>query len=179
MAIEKYSDKNTYVSILNENHLQQLDSFNSKNVELNQFLVKDAFGYQELHLGKTYILFNQESKIVSYLTLAMGALKIPDKQEFEFHGKKLKQYPKDFPNQFPALLIGKLATNKEEEGKGGAGLLLDYAVKKALQLREQIDCSHLIVHAYPESIEWHKAKGFKTHLKEVTGRETIPMYFEL
>jgi hypothetical protein len=26
-----------------------------------------------------------------------------------FVGKKLGEYPKDFPNQFPALLLGKLA----------------------------------------------------------------------
>ena len=176
---EKYSSTNTYLSILTDDHKPIILHFLSKNEDLNEFLVRDALEYQKLNLGITYMLFNKEKKLVSYITLGMGALKIPDKKEFEFKGKMLKDYPKDFPSQFPALLIGKLATDKDEEGMGGASLLLDYAVKTILGLRDKIGCAYLVAHVYPESLDWYKTKGFKTYVTQVANRETIPMYFEL
>ncbi|SRR3989339_234490 len=113
------------------------------------------------------------------MTLATGALKVPDKLEFEFRGKKLREYPKDFPNQFPALLVGKLATDKNEEGNGGAGLLLDYAVKLALEIRGKVGCIYLVADSYKESMNWYKKKGFRTYIKDTSQRTTIPMYLEL
>ena len=129
--VEKYKPEDVYITILKEQ--SQIYEFNSSNEDLNEFLKKDAFGYQKLRLGVTYLMCNKTTdKVISYLTLAMGSLKIPYKEEFKFRGKRLIDYTKNFSNQFPALLIGKFATEQKEEGKGCAGLLLDYAVKTAI-----------------------------------------------
>jgi len=147
---------------------------------MNNFLKTDAFEYQNLHLGTSYLLLNQDkTKMVSYVTLAMGALKIPDKENFELRGKKLKEYPKDFPNQFPALLIGQLANDKNEEGRGAAGILVDYAIKLALKYREEVGCAYIVAHVYIDKTEWYKKKGFRTYINDPKGRETVPMYLEL
>ncbi len=62
--------------------------------------------FQRLHLGVTYLLISKsDRKLISYLTLATGSLKIPDEKEFILRGRRLGDYPKDFPRQFPALLI--------------------------------------------------------------------------
>ena len=147
------------------------------------FLVKDAIEYQKLNLGITYLLISKNSgKLLSYTTFCMGALKLPERMdEFVFKGKRLKDYPKDFPNQFPALLIGKLATDKREVGKGGAGFLLDFAVKTAFEIRSRIGCAYMVAHAYtrPDIIKWYENKGFGSYLTDAKGRDTIPMYFEL
>ncbi|HLD59991.1 MAG TPA: hypothetical protein VI912_03290 [Candidatus Bilamarchaeaceae archaeon] len=135
--------------------------------------------YQKLNLGMTYLLFNKNNEPISYVTLGMGALKIPNKEQFEFRGKKLKEYPKEFPNNFPALLIGKLATNKSQENKGGAGILLDFSVKLALKVRKEMGCAYLIAHVYLESISWYEKKGFRTFISDTKKRDTIPMYLEL
>lgn len=127
----------------------------------------------------TYLLFNGGDKLVSYITLGMGALRIPDKGVFVFRGRRLADYPKDFPSQFPGLLIGKLATDKSEAGKGGASILLDFAVKVALEAREKIGCAYLLAHVYPESTGWYEKRGFRTYVENAAGRETVPMYFEL
>jgi len=58
-------------------------------------------------------------------------------------------------------------------------LLVDYSVRMALEAGEKTGCAYLVAHVYPESIEWYKKKGFRTYVKEIAGRETIPMYFEL
>lgn len=177
--LEKYTEKNAKIVILSSEQSILLNFFKSNNSELNQFLAKDALGYQNLNLGITYLLVNIENKLVSYITLGMGALKIPDKSTFEFHGKKLNEYPKEFPNQFPALLIGKIATDKTEEAKGGATFLLKFATSIALELKQKIGCAYLVAHSYPESVNWYKSKGFKTYLAKTSERETIPVYFEL
>lgn len=96
-------------------------------------------------------------------------------------GKKLHDYPKDFPSQFPALLIGKLATDESAEGRGCASILLKYAASIALQEREKVGRAFLVAHAKgkDEVINWYKKRGFKTYIQDIAGRETVPMYFEL
>ena len=75
---------------MSDRHKGFLANFRSNKEELNDFLVSDALEYQRLHLGITYLLFSVENKLISYMTLAMGALKIPD-EDFELRGKKLKE----------------------------------------------------------------------------------------
>ena len=177
--MEKYSSDNTHIAQLSEKDFSVLRTFQSVNLDLNNFLIRDAIEYQKMKLGITYLLFNYQAKLVSYTTLSMGSLKIPDKEEFKFLGKRIFEYSKEFPGSFPALLIGKLATDKTQESKGGASLLLDYAVRLSIELREKIGCSYIVAHAYPETVSWYQKKGFKTYVKEFKNLETIPMYFEL
>lgn len=180
MTAEKYKPEEVYITILNGQ--SRIQEFNSTNEDLNEFLKKDALEYQRLHLGITYLLCAKGTeRIISYLTLAMGSLKIPDRTKFELRGRRLGEYPKEFPNQFPALLIGRLATDKGEEGKGGAKLLLDFAVKTALSVRERVGCGYLLAHAYASQdvIGWYKRAGFKTYVERIEKEETVPMYFEL
>lgn len=182
MPASKYTAKDVYIAVLTEESLPLLSSFKSENEELNEYLQKDALPYQKIHLGITYALFSKEGgKPISYASIAMGSLRIPDEKEFVLKGKKLQEYPKDFPRQFPALLIGKLATDQTESGRGGAGLLLDFVVKLALRVRAEIGCSHIIAHAKPKqsTIDWYVHKGFATDISDWKGRETVPMYFEL
>ncbi len=178
----KYAPDEVYISILKEEHTPLIANFSCDDKELNEYLKKDALAYQNLHLGVTYVLFTKlANKPVSYMTLAMGSLKIPDKHEFILRGKKLREYTKIFPQQFPALLIGKLATDKNEEGKGAASILLDYAAKIAMNARQQFGCSHLIAHARATEkiVDWYKKRGLVTYVEDLIGRDTIPMYFEL
>ena len=171
--MEFYNGSNSHIEVLNSKHSSVVVLFESSKPELNEFLRKDAFGYQNLNLGITYLLLDDKNKLLAYVTLGMGSLRIPDMHEFDFHGKKLKEYPKDFPNQFPALLIGKLATNKDDENKGGGGLLLDYALKIAMEEKQKIGCAYVLAHVYPESLDWYKKNGFQTYVKGIASKETI------
>ncbi len=179
----RYGVEDAFISMLSDEHLHHLQSFSSGNFELNDFLQKDALGYQNLHLGITYLLFRKsDSKLLAYTTLSMGALKLPEKkEEFVFAGRKLGEYPKDFPNQLPALLIGKLATDKSEEGRGAASLLLDFATRIALEQRKAVGCAFLVAHVYakPDVVGWYERKFFKRIVQKLEGRETIPLYSEL
>ena len=112
----------------------------------------------------------------------MSAIRLVDERDnFQAGGRRLSEYPKNFPNQFPALLIGRLATDKNEQGKGAASLLLDKALQMAFDERERIGCVCLAAHAYnePKVIEWYKKRKFKLCSDAKKGMDTVPMYFEL
>lgn len=181
--MQKYNADNSYTQILSENFHGNILKFQSKETEINEFLFKDAIEYQKLNLGITYILISKETEnIVSYITISSGALRLPENRtDFVFKGKRLTSYPKDFPNQFPALLIGKLATDEQQEGKGGASLLVDLATALAIKIKNEVGCAFLVTHAKAkqEVFDWYKKKGFKTFIQDMAGRETVPMYFEL
>jgi len=180
MPDARYGDSDCYISLLSESHRSAVSAFESDKEELNEFLAKDACGYQNLNLGATYLLFSKEGdRLISYITLSMGALKIPEGEEFEFRGKRLKEYPKEFPRNFPALLIGKLATDRREEARGEASLLLAYAAGKALQMQKEIGCAYLMAHVYSDKIGWYAHRGFKTFIADPSRMETVPMYVEL
>ena len=178
-----YGQENTYVSILKEDHRHLIPNFKSDNNELNDFLLKDALGYQSLHFGITYLLFSKsDNKLLAFITLSMGTIRLSDERlDFIAGGRRLEEYPKNFPNQFPALLIGRLATDTSEQNKGAASLLLDFAVKMALDEREKIGCVCLAAHAYNDKkvIDWYLKKRFKLCLGVKKELDTVPMYFEL
>ncbi len=183
MEKTRYAPAEAFVSVLSEEHLPLLQSFDSENEELNHFLKKDALGYQRLHIGTTYLLFCKcDGKLLAYITLSMGALKLPEKKEgFMLAGRRLEEYPKDFPNQLPALLMGKLATDRAEEGRGAASILLKHAMAVALEHRKAMGCAFLVAHAYtePEVLGWYERKRFMRIVRNIEGRETVPMYLEL
>jgi GNAT superfamily N-acetyltransferase len=183
VSLEPHQNQETFIQMLGEEHLTRIAQFNSNNDELNDFLRKDALSYQKLHLGTTYLLLRKsDSKPLAYITLSMSALKLPEKkEEFILAGKRLGEYPKDFPNQLPALLLGKLATDKREEGKGAAGRLLDFAVHTALEQRKSIGCAFLVAQAYarPTVVGWYERKLFRRIIQKIEGRETVPLYLEL
>lgn len=177
---ERYSVGNTYISKLEEKYKSALLNFKSSEEDQNNFLHNDALEYAKLNLGVTYLLFRQsDNKLVAFTTLGMGAIRLPDKFEWELHGKKLKSYPKQFPNQFPALKVGQIATTKEEEGKGAGTLMLQFASRVASDLKSQIGCAYLVLDARSNKLDWYKKRGFRTWIQNFEGMETIPMYLEI
>ena len=106
----RYTVENTLMEILDEKHRGVIAKFKSTDSELNEFLNKDAFHFIRLKLGVSYLLIDKSSgDLISYSTLSTGAVRIDD--EKIFRGLRRKDYPKDLPNQFPALLVGRLATD--------------------------------------------------------------------
>jgi len=175
---QHYGPLNTYISKLDYKHESNLSSFNCTNSDQNDFLSSDALEYARLSLGVTYLLFDGASeKLLAFITLGTGAIKLPDKkEEWVLRGKKLKEYPKEFPRQFPALRIGQLATDCNEENKGAGTYLIHFAIRIGINLQANAGCAYLVANPYPERVPWYEKRGFKI-LQE--GKNTTQMYFEL
>lgn len=179
---KRYDVENTYISKFEDGHKEAIKNFKSSSEEQNDFILNDALEYSRLNLGSTYLLFDKENnKPLSFITLGMGALKLPDKSSWIFRGRKLAEYPKAFPSSFPALKIGQLATQEDEQGKGAASLLIDFATTIAVRCQKEIGCAYLLAdaHANEETVKWYEKRGFMRYLTNLEGRATIPMYVEL
>ena len=166
------------IETLSEKHRKDLSTFDCDHKDINEFARKDIFEYQQHNLGVSYILLNRERKLISFITLAMSALKLPKSIRME----KIEQgkiYDRYIPNQFPALKIGMLGTEKTEQRKGHAGGLIQHALNIAFDLTEITGCCYLILDAYPERVKWYEDNGF-TLLKETPGEDrSVPMYLRL
>lgn len=116
------------IELLTDNHV--VDSFDCGDEDKNKFLQKYALQNSKGGLGRTYVAVNpsDNTKVYGYYTISSSAVKFESLPEARF----LPRYP------IPAILIGKLATDKETQKQGlGTALLFD-ALKRAVRVAEEI-----------------------------------------
>ena len=80
----RYTNENTYRSVLCVEYSGIIANFESKGADQNEFLINDALEYAKLNLGITHLLFEKGTdKLLSFITLGMGTLKIPDEIDWD------------------------------------------------------------------------------------------------
>ena len=133
---------------LSKNHKKE--SFDCGNSFLNEFLKKYAFQNQNrYYVGTTYVISDGENNIIAYITLSGVSIKKTMLNE---------KYPYE---ELPALLIARLAIDKNFQGKGlGKGLLI-FGIRKALKQAEEVGCIGIVVDAKEEVINFYKKFGFE------------------
>lgn len=164
-----YNASNTYFSKLTEKYINKISAFECSHDDTNEFLKEDALNYQKLNIGVTYLLFSNKDELLGFVTLGMGAIKLPDNlriKEIEIR-------------QYPGLKIGRLATDAKKERKGCGRLMIDFSAKLALEMKEKAGCRYLLVDSYKDKVGFYEKLGFKTFIRKFGKRETIPMYMEL
>jgi len=169
-------DVDVFIEKLSEKHTKDLLSFSCGHSDMDGFAHKDLFVYQKQNIGVSYVLLDKTGKVLSFITLLTGAIKLPEHLKFEI--PQLKQL-NEVPNQLPALKIGRLGTRKEEQKKGYAKLLISYATYLAKELQEKVGCYFLILDAYPDNITFYQKYRFTCLYSDSKDRETIPMFREI
>ena len=81
---------------------------------------------------------------------------------------------------YPALKIGRLAIQKNCQGKGFGTLIVNYIVGMALIHSKKIGCRYVAVDAYNHQIalNFYTKNGFMK-LKKTKRETNIPMYLDL
>lgn len=108
--------------------LASCDYFDCENKDLNDFFANDAVKYAKRLLGKTYVFCLKENPntIVAAFTVSNDSIRMTNKLNEEskqifLHDTSLED---KCLRRFPAVLIGRLATNKNFAGKGiGSGVM--------------------------------------------------------
>ena len=150
MTIEELLDLcDLYVAT--QDKLVQCEPFSCSNEDLDDFFAKDATLYHKHLLGKTYFfcLKTNPKVIVSAFTLSNDSIRISNKlnesakeqflEDTNLSEKKLRRYP--------AVLIGRLGTNKNFLGKGFGSAVMDF-IKSWFRLDSKTGCRFFIVDAY-------------------------------
>lgn len=146
--------------------LSQSKTFSCDDDDLDEFFAKDCLLNQQKLLGKTYFfcLRSRPDTIVSAFSLSNDSIRLTNritdeyKEQFlddtELHDKTMKR--------FPAVLMGRLGTNKEFAGKGYGSAMMDF-IKVLFRTNNRTGCRFLIVDALnrPDTLHYYEKNDFR------------------
>lgn len=155
--------------------------FDCGDADLNDFLFNDAINYQNELLAVTYIL-ESETETVAFFSL------LNDKITFEIEAKKNKsfwnRFNRNIPNRkrtfkgYPAVKIGRLATNNNFKGQNIGTLVIDY-LKMLFIDNNRTGCKFITLDAYKGSLKFYEKNDFKYLTNDDELEDTRLMYFDL
>ncbi len=157
---------------LSPRHAASTRAFTCEHADTNEFVQKDVYNYDKYNLGVSYVIENEQGKVLSLATIGMGSIKFP---ETYFLALPVTERP----NQLPALKIGRLCTAVDETKKGYAKQLVQNLATIAIELTPIVGCKYLLVDAYIDKIPFYEKLGFQTFIHDTTGRETVLMFIPL
>lgn len=139
--------------ILNESH--NLNVFNCSHEDelgLNEFIHSDALQFQRENMGITYLFF-YNAVIVGFATLAMSQLGI--------RATHVKLPFKTAIKDYPALMIGRLATDNNFRGRHVGENICLWCISKVQQLSKEIGCKLVIIQTNDKKHAFYVGCGFK------------------
>lgn len=143
--------------------------FECENEDLNDFFAKDCVKYSERLLGKTYLLCLKENPkiIVAAFTVSNDGIRMTNKLNEDYKHIFLTNTSLEDKRlrRFPAVLIGRLATNKAFAGKGFGSAVM-YFIKTWFRFNNKTGCRFLIVHG---NRHWTFASSYKIDVLRFIG----------
>ena len=134
---------------LNSSH--QIESFDSGNSQLDDWLKRRALKNELEGASRTYVLC-AEDMVVAYYCLANGAA-----AQIMATGKVRR----NMPDPIPVMIIGRLAVAQQWHGMGIGRALLRDAVLRTLQAAEIAGIRAILVHAISEDAkQFYEKCGF-------------------
>ena len=131
---------------LNESHV--LDQFECGEPALDDWLRRRALANQASGASRTFVTCSG-ARVVGYYALAAGGI-----TSNEAPGRVRR----NMPDPIPVMVLGRLAVDRREQGKGLGALLLRDAVARTRRLAGEMGMAGILVHAI--SVE---AKRFYQH----------------
>ena len=161
---------------LTDEHKGVIESFSCGNEDEDLFLKNDALGNQNIGLSQTFLLFEEKNSApVAYITLSIGSFKLDKDEAIEGIQIREKQYH-IYSNNMPCLFIGKLATDKNESGRGAASHLVNFAVSRAVEISKHIPVPFIALDAYSDKVDFYKKLNFRIAFTPQKDSSTITMY---
>ncbi len=149
--------------------------FRSGNIELDRFFQRYAGQNQfRHHIGTTYIAV-QNDQITGFVTVSSG--EIAAEKLTKTLRRRLPAYP------LPILRLARLAVDKRFQGHGIGRLLLRAMLELALEMRDRVGCTGVIVDAKADAAAFYLSLGFKpvTLISGALGDrpEPVPMFLPI
>jgi len=129
--------------LLAETH--DCDAFNSGEPVLDDWLRERAWHNQQLAASRTYVVCPAGSPgVIGYFALSMGQILAQ-----EVTGAMRR----NMPRAIPSIVLGRLAIDREWQGKGLGRALLSDVVRRALIASAEVSARLVIVHAISPAAE--------------------------
>lgn len=129
--------------------LHRVDGFNCGESILDEWLKRRALGNQHSGASRTFVVADQEGRVVGYCAMAAGAVT---------HQMATSGVRRNMPDPVPVMVLARLAVDRRAQGlRLGAALLRD-AVQRAVTVAENTGVRALLVHALQD-----RARQFYLH----------------
>ena len=139
--------------VLNPTHnLSAFDCSNDDEMGLNEFIHYEALQFQKENMGITYLFFYNDV-IVGFATLAMSQIEIKQ--------TKLKLPFKTTIQDFPALMIGRLATDNNYRGQHVGENICLWSLSMVKQLSAQVGCKLIVILTNERKYKFYINCGFE------------------
>jgi GNAT superfamily N-acetyltransferase len=131
---------------------RELDAFDSGVAALDEWLKRRARPNEAAGAARTFILAS-DRRAIGYYSLAAASI---------LHGIATSRTRRNMPDPVPAVLIGRLALDREWQRRGlGVGLLRD-AVLRVTAAAETVGVRAILVHAMSdEAKRFYERFGFR------------------
>jgi len=135
-----------------------LDDFNSGEAVLDDWLRQRALANMAIAASKTYVVCPPGSRsVIGFYALCMGQILNQDTPTQEDSGAMRR----NMPRQIPAVILGRLAIDRNWQGRGIGAALLHDAVERSLRAAAEVSARLLVVHAIsPEAEAFYRHHGF-------------------
>ena len=131
---------------LNDSHL--IDQFECSEPSLDDWLRRRALANQASGASRTFVVC-RGAQVLGYYALAAGGI-----MSNEVPGRLRR----NMPDPIPIMVLGRLAVDRREHGKGLGALLLRDAIARTARLAQDAGIAGILVHALSEN-----AKHFYQH----------------
>jgi GNAT superfamily N-acetyltransferase len=128
-----------------------LSAFDSGEVSLDEWLRKRALPNQVSGASRTFVV-RDGTKVIGYYALASGAVTAATAP-----GK----FRRNMPDPIPVVLLGRLAIDRSDQGRGLGRSLFRDAALRVLQAADAIGIRGMVVHALSDDARrFYLALGF-------------------
>jgi len=138
-------------------------SFDSGEPSLDDYLRKRALGNHVQGASRCYVTC-RGARVVGYYALASASIQ---------HSDVTGKVRRNMPDPLPAILLSRLAVDRNEQGSGLGKNLLRDAILRSVEASEMIGVRALIVHALNDA-----ARAFYSHF-DFEPSPTDPMHLLL
>ncbi len=148
--------------------MHNVSSFNCGAPGLNDWLQKQAYKNEVTGASRTYVVCRND-RVTGFYALATGSV---------HRSEATGNIKREMPDPIPIIILGRLAVDREMQGKGiGSGLLKD-AVLRTLRIAEEVGVRALLVHALnDQAVNFYLSHGFrKTPMDAMTLMLNISSY---
>lgn len=121
------------------------EDFYSGEETLDCWLRERALANMEASASRTYVVCPLGSrKVIGYYAICMGQI---------FSQEVIGSMRRNMPRQIPAVILGRLAIDKQWQGKGLGKALLQDAVQRSARAAKEVSARLLIVHTISSRAE--------------------------
>ena len=119
---------------------------------LDEWLKRRARGNQASGASRTYVVCESD-KVVGYFAVAAGSVDVVS---------AAGRFRRNMPDPVPVVILGRLAVDVSQRGRGLGRLLMRDAGQRVLQAAEVVGIRGILVHAISEEArQFYQAVGFE------------------